>query len=222
MRRGPRSETLTNFERKSWRPAFLGSHNFSLKPTVGFADSIRLSQEYAGIPNIWRILQVFNTLRRMSIIGSCCFVCCVSGRTEGTGRAEPLPIGSSEEVLGTRSVYSEIEQGQEARVLMGRRTFSVPPGSYVKISIMPTEQIVALLISERDKLTRAIDALQGPTKRRGRPPKNPLAGAAPAAPEPAKPRGRRFTAAQRKQQGERMRAFWAAKKKTAKKAAKAA
>jgi len=36
---------------------------------------------------------------------------------------------------------------------------------------MPTEHIVALLIEERDKLNRAIEALQGPLRRRGRPPK---------------------------------------------------
>jgi hypothetical protein len=78
---------------------------------------------------------------------------------------------------------------------------------------MPTEQILALLIAERDKLDRAIEALQGPTKRRGRPQKNPLA--TPASPEPAQPakkKRRKFTAAQRKQQGERMKAFWAAKR----------
>src|SRR5258708_1390945 len=34
---------------------------------------------------------------------------------------------------------------------------------------MQTEQIVALLVAERDRLSSAIDALQGPTKRRGRP-----------------------------------------------------
>jgi hypothetical protein len=39
---------------------------------------------------------------------------------------------------------------------------------------MPTEHIVALLIAERDRLNRAIEALQGPATRRGRPPKNPL------------------------------------------------
>jgi hypothetical protein len=33
-----------------------------------------------------------------------------------------------------------------------------------------TEQIVQLLIAERDRLQGAIDALQGPVKRRGRPP----------------------------------------------------
>ena len=43
---------------------------------------------------------------------------------------------------------------------------------------MPTEQILALLIAERDKLNRAIEVLQGPTKRRGRPPRNPLVEAA--------------------------------------------
>jgi hypothetical protein len=80
---------------------------------------------------------------------------------------------------------------------------------------MPTEQILALLIAERDKLNRAIEALQGPTRRRGRPPKNSLA--TPAAPEPAQPakkKRRRFTAAQRQRQAERMKAYWAAKKKT--------
>jgi len=81
---------------------------------------------------------------------------------------------------------------------------------------VPTEHILALLIEERDKLNRAIEALQGPTKRIGRPPKNPLAVAIATSPEPAQPakKGRRgFTAAQRKQQAERMRAYWAAKKK---------
>jgi len=37
---------------------------------------------------------------------------------------------------------------------------------------MPTEHIVQLLIQERDRLNRAIEALQGPVKPRGRPPKN--------------------------------------------------
>ena len=34
------------------------------------------------------------------------------------------------------------------------------------------ENVVALLIAERDRLNNAIEALQGPVKRRGRPPKN--------------------------------------------------
>jgi hypothetical protein len=86
---------------------------------------------------------------------------------------------------------------------------------------MLTDQILALLIAERDKLSRAIDALQGPTKRRGRPPKNPLALSTPAAtpatlnaaPAPAKKGRRKFTAAQRAAAAERMRQRWAAKKK---------
>lgn len=76
---------------------------------------------------------------------------------------------------------------------------------------MPTEHILALLIQERDKLNRAIDALQGPTKRPGRPPMSVSAGVA----ETPKKR-RTFSAAQRKKQAERMKAYWAAKRKSAK------
>ena len=80
---------------------------------------------------------------------------------------------------------------------------------------MPTEHIVVLLVAERDKLNRAIEALQGSGKRRGRPPKNPLAAAvmlAPAAPK----KKRKQSAARRKAQAERMKAYWAAKRKKAK------
>ena len=72
---------------------------------------------------------------------------------------------------------------------------------------MPIDQIIALLTGERDRLTRALEALQGPTKRRGRPPKS-----APSAAAPEKKRRRR-TAAQRKAQAQRMRDFWAKKRK---------
>ena len=74
---------------------------------------------------------------------------------------------------------------------------------------MPTEHIVALLVAERDKLNRAIEALQGSAKLRGRPP------ATPAAPPVAKKR-KRQSAARRKAQAERMKAYWAAKRKKAK------
>ena len=99
---------------------------------------------------------------------------------------------------------------------------------------MPTDHILSLLLAERDRLNRAIEALQGPTKRIGRPPKNPaaIAVAAPAAAEPAAAPApartkRKFSAYQRKKQGERMKAYWAAKKaaaqpKAAKKAKKTA
>jgi hypothetical protein len=80
---------------------------------------------------------------------------------------------------------------------------------------MATENILALLIAERDKLSRAIEALSGP-KRRGRPPgvkKSAPASAAIASPA-ASPKRRTFTAAQRKAFGERMKAYWAKRRKS--------
>lgn len=61
---------------------------------------------------------------------------------------------------------------------------------------MQTEQIVALLIAERDRLSSAIAALQGPRK------------AVPAASAPA--RKRRLSAAGRKAIAEAARKRWAA------------
>jgi len=87
---------------------------------------------------------------------------------------------------------------------------------------MPTEHILALLTAERDKLNRAIEALGGTIpKRWGRPPKNAFASipiaASNLAPPMAKKLGRRtFTAAQRKAQAAKMRAYWAKRKKQAK------
>jgi hypothetical protein len=78
---------------------------------------------------------------------------------------------------------------------------------------MPTERILALLVEERDKLSRAIEALQGGVKRRGRPPKNPLAVTTSASAAAPKKHGRRFSAAQRKAASERMRQRWALKRK---------
>jgi uncharacterized membrane protein len=78
---------------------------------------------------------------------------------------------------------------------------------------MPTDQILALLIAERDRLNAAIAALQGGaavTKRRGRPPKN---ASSEAATEKLARNKRTFTPAQRKAQAKRMKAYWAAKKK---------
>jgi hypothetical protein len=81
---------------------------------------------------------------------------------------------------------------------------------------MPTEHIVALLIAERDKINRAIEVLQG-AKRRGRPPKNPaIVAAHDAASAPStNGRGTRMTAAARKAQSQRMKAYWAKRKKEA-------
>ena len=71
---------------------------------------------------------------------------------------------------------------------------------------MPIDQILSLLLAERDKLNRAIEALQGSAKRRGRPPATPAA--APVAKKP-----KRQSEARRKAQAERMKAYWAAKRK---------
>jgi hypothetical protein len=76
---------------------------------------------------------------------------------------------------------------------------------------MPTEQIVALLITERDKLSRAIEALQGPTKRRGRPPKNP--GTVATVTDIPR-RGRKgMSAVARKAQSVRMKKYWSERRK---------
>ena len=96
---------------------------------------------------------------------------------------------------------------------------------HVTILSMLTEQIVALLIAERERLNGAIEALQGPTQRREKLARNPRAVAAQAAgpeppnaiPAPAKRKRRKFTPAQRRAFGERMKAYWAAKRKVASK-----
>jgi hypothetical protein len=77
---------------------------------------------------------------------------------------------------------------------------------------MPTEQILALLVAERDRLNQAIEALQGPARRRGRPPKQmAMTESMPA----EKPRRKR-SAAERKAQSERMKKYWAERRKEAK------
>ena len=63
---------------------------------------------------------------------------------------------------------------------------------------MTIDQILQLLITEREKLNRAIEALQGPMQHR--------------VTAPAHKKRRRFTPAQRKQHAQRMRQFWAAKR----------
>jgi hypothetical protein len=76
------------------------------------------------------------------------------------------------------------------------------------------EQILSLLIAERDRINRAIEALQEPTKHRGRPKKIPeLIPTSAAVSRPGKRRGR--SAAQRQAQAEKMRAYWAKRRKDA-------
>lgn len=52
---------------------------------------------------------------------------------------------------------------------------------------MATDQILALLLAERDKITGAIEALQGPTKRKGRPPGSGRKAVLPSVEQDSKP-----------------------------------
>ena len=84
---------------------------------------------------------------------------------------------------------------------------------------MPTDHIVELLIAERDKLNRAIEALGGGGKRRGRPPgSGPKHVAAATEAAPTVRKRRNFSPAAREAARKRMKAFWAKRKKLAKKA----
>jgi hypothetical protein len=79
---------------------------------------------------------------------------------------------------------------------------------------MPTDQIVSLLIAERDKLNRAIEALQGAVKRRGRPRKSsiPVVPASTTANESAPVKKRHVSAASRRKMALAQKKRWAAKK----------
>ncbi len=83
---------------------------------------------------------------------------------------------------------------------------------------MALEQIVALLIQERDRINKAIEALQGAVKRRGRPPKSVSAdGRSVSSGQPAKRMGRPpMSEAEKKAASERMKKYWAAKRKSKK------
>jgi hypothetical protein len=82
---------------------------------------------------------------------------------------------------------------------------------------MPAEQILHILIEERDKLNAAIDALGGVSKKRRR---RPMVAGAPDWVQPAKKQRKKrvFTAKQGKEQAERMKKYWAEKRKVEKKA----
>jgi hypothetical protein len=79
---------------------------------------------------------------------------------------------------------------------------------------MPTDHILSLLISERDKLTRAIEALQG-TPRTATQLKNatPVTDVAPA--ENHTRKRPRWTAAQKRAASERSKLMWAGKRRKA-------
>ena len=74
---------------------------------------------------------------------------------------------------------------------------------------MQTEQIVALLVAERNRLDAAIHALQGPTKRRGRPPATKVSAPAVSASSP-NARKRKISAAGRRAMADAAKKRWAA------------
>lgn len=80
---------------------------------------------------------------------------------------------------------------------------------------MTTDEILQLLIAERDRLNAAITALQGPLarRRRGRPPKQATVASTPEKASARKRGRRKFTKAQREAQAERMRQYWAKRRK---------
>jgi hypothetical protein len=84
-------------------------------------------------------------------------------------------------------------------------------------SSMEIQQIVSMLVSERDRLSRAIDALGG-SKHRGGPRKKaattPVQASAPSVSEPATRKRKPMTAAQKKAHSARMKAFWAKRRKS--------
>jgi hypothetical protein len=76
-------------------------------------------------------------------------------------------------------------------------------------SMMQTEDIVAWLVAERNRLDAAIQALQGTVKRRGRPPGKKASGPTLSTPAPAA-RKRTMSAAGRKAIADAARKRWAA------------
>ena len=68
-----------------------------------------------------------------------------------------------------------------------------------------TDHIVALLLAERDRLNRAIEVIQGPVKRRGRPP-----GSAAEELSVAVPKKRHVSAASRRRMALAQKKRWAA------------
>jgi hypothetical protein len=86
------------------------------------------------------------------------------------------------------------------------------------IRLMPTDHILSLLIQEKDKIDRAIAALQGTprsvTARRTA--KHTESAGTTTAPTPNhKPKRRRWTLAMKRAAAERSKAMWAAKRRKA-------
>jgi hypothetical protein len=75
---------------------------------------------------------------------------------------------------------------------------------------MPTHELVALLTAERDKLNRAIEALNESGPRRGRPATKKAAASPVAAAAAAEPAARHLSAASRRKMAQAQKRRWAA------------
>ena len=86
------------------------------------------------------------------------------------------------------------------------------------VTLTVMSEILALLVAERDRLNRAIAILGAEPKRRGRPPKNTLSGISELSiGASGKKRGRRkMSASARKAVSDRMKKYWAARRKAKK------
>jgi hypothetical protein len=81
------------------------------------------------------------------------------------------------------------------------------------------KDVLEILIAERDRINRAIEVLQGEAQ--SEPAKRPVGRPKGSGKKAAKKRGRRnFTPEARKRQSEKMKAYWAARRKEKAKAAK--
>ncbi|MEZ5366888.1 MAG: hypothetical protein R2748_32260 [Bryobacterales bacterium] len=75
------------------------------------------------------------------------------------------------------------------------------------------KDVLEILIAERDRINRAIEVLQGGAET-SEPAKRPVGRPKGSGKKAAKKRGRRnFTAEARKAQSEKMKAYWAARRK---------
>jgi hypothetical protein len=83
---------------------------------------------------------------------------------------------------------------------------------------MATEHILSLLIAERDKLSKAIEALGGTTPKPVATSVTAHVTAAPASAPTKKRKRKALTAAQKQAHSDRMKAFWAARRKKSAKA----
>lgn len=81
------------------------------------------------------------------------------------------------------------------------------------ITTMPVDQILSLLIAERDKLDKAIAVLQGTPRTPTQPKK--ATPATDATPTPNHARKRRWTAAMKRAAAERAKAVWVRRRKAA-------